>query len=429
MEDVSPNDAASPDNASEALTDEVEEAVLNRREWLELFFDLVVVAAIAVMAHGFGDHLDWARFGLFVVLFSTVWFAWLTVVMYADLAREKTRVRTITLAMFGVGLMAASNPLHFEDRASVFAIAFVVIRIMVGRGSLATGRLLRSWSGLQSSGAIIVWLASIWVPAPAKFAVWGIAIALDLALTLVRRGYSEEDLDALRERHKERTRRRPRRGDGRRREPVPGREGRRRVDPDNLSVQELDSEHFVERLGLFYIIVLGEGVSQLVLTASGLEWTAELGVTALAGGVTIAMLWRESFSAGFAGGLLDSDRVIPARFMMPIFLVSSLGVVTMSGGLGLALGDGGHLHASTQVMMSGGLLLHLLGTLAVGLIVGGGLRWLVRLLIPIAALLGLTVWALVAHEGTLPGAVLAGMLALCMTLVGLPGQRRDVRVG
>ena len=65
-----------------------------RIEWLELFFDLVVVAAVAVLTEGLRADATWGGLGIFLVTYGAVWFAWVSVVMYTDVAAELARVRS-----------------------------------------------------------------------------------------------------------------------------------------------------------------------------------------------------------------------------------------------------------------------------------------------------------------------------------------------
>jgi hypothetical protein len=116
-----------------------------RVEWLELFFDLVVVAAVAVLSESLREDATYRELGLFLISYGAVWFAWVSVVMYADVAGELTRVRTIIVSMFLLAVMAAAAPGAFEARANVFAAAFVLVRVFAARDSLRTGRLMTAW--------------------------------------------------------------------------------------------------------------------------------------------------------------------------------------------------------------------------------------------------------------------------------------------
>jgi len=89
-----------------------------RVEWLELFFDLVVVAAVAVFSDALREDPSPAGFGIFLVTYGAVWFAWVSVVMYADVAAELTRVRTVVVSMLLLAVMAAAAPGHAGHRAN-----------------------------------------------------------------------------------------------------------------------------------------------------------------------------------------------------------------------------------------------------------------------------------------------------------------------
>jgi low temperature requirement protein LtrA len=68
--------------------------------WLELFFDLVVVAAIAVLTQGLEEAPTFAGVGMFLVLYGAIWLTWTSVVLYANVAQKAARTRPIVLAMF-----------------------------------------------------------------------------------------------------------------------------------------------------------------------------------------------------------------------------------------------------------------------------------------------------------------------------------------
>lgn len=50
--------------------------------WLELFFDLVFVLAVAQVAPILTDQTDLARFIKYIVLFVPVWYAWVGYTFY-----------------------------------------------------------------------------------------------------------------------------------------------------------------------------------------------------------------------------------------------------------------------------------------------------------------------------------------------------------
>src|SRR4051794_20740811 len=89
--------------------------------WLELFFDLVVVAAIVQLAHRVHDHVTPRSVAVFLGLYLAVWIAWLSFPLYANGGGERTRRRAVVLGMLGIAVMAAAVPEATGERARVFA--------------------------------------------------------------------------------------------------------------------------------------------------------------------------------------------------------------------------------------------------------------------------------------------------------------------
>jgi hypothetical protein len=64
-------------------------------EWLELSFDLVAVAAVAVLTDGLREDVSWSGSVLFALLYTGIWFGWVSVVLYANVAGSATRNRFV----------------------------------------------------------------------------------------------------------------------------------------------------------------------------------------------------------------------------------------------------------------------------------------------------------------------------------------------
>jgi low temperature requirement protein LtrA len=318
--------------------------------WLELFFDLGVVAAVAVLAHGLQGEITLRSAGMVLVLYTAIWTGWSLTVLYANVAREQVRPRTMLTALFLIAVMTAAAPLHSDERANTFAIAFLVLRSLLAQGSARTGRVLGSWPLLQLGGLTAPWIVSLWVQAPAKYWLWGGALLADLVLSAFR----DDDGEAVR-------RLRAHRDRDARRHPDPSRQL-----PEVVPV-ELDRSHIDERLGLFVIIVLGEAVLGLVQSVAGAEWTRPLLWSAVAFFVLLAGLWRQTFAHGFTSAPHVRLADLPPRAGLPLHLLSTLGLMCVAAGMTDVLAAPSEpVTALVGWVLAGGLALHL----AVGLVAG-----------------------------------------------------------
>jgi low temperature requirement protein LtrA len=346
-----------------------------RIEWLELFFDLVVVAAVAVLSDALREDATWGGLGIFAVTYGALWFAWVSVVMYADVAAELTRVRTVVVAMLLLAVMAAAAPGHAGHRANAFALAFLLVRLFAARGSLSTGRLMTSWPLLQFGSFVVPWVVSLWVPVPGKYVLWGAALLFELGMVLVRGEAVAQHGVAEFQQRQERI---AKSEEGRRE----GRGGRREL----RSFEEVgvNRSHLDERLGLFVIIVLGESVAALVLTAAQSVWTRDFVSTSLASFALLVLLWLLTFSYGFssAPGVRLGD--LAPRIGLPLHLASTFGILFIGVGLSEAVHTTTHLHGLLLWVTCGGLSLHAAATGVGGILGGTGRFWLLSCALPTA---------------------------------------------
>ena len=80
--------------------------------WLELFFDLVFVVAVAQLADGLAADPSVHGFLVFAGLFVPVWWAWVGYTFYADRFDTDDRLHRILMiaGMFGVAVLATVDP-------------------------------------------------------------------------------------------------------------------------------------------------------------------------------------------------------------------------------------------------------------------------------------------------------------------------------
>jgi low temperature requirement protein LtrA len=157
--------------------------------WTELFFDLVFVVAVAQLAAGLHDHLSLAGAAAFVGLFTPVVWTWTTYAYLGDLfGADEGLFRFVLLAaMLLVAGYAATIPSAFEGRSTGYVVAYALLRADIvalyawAWRSDPQLRVLARKHALGLGAGLGIWLASVALDEPARYAVWALAIACDLA--------------------------------------------------------------------------------------------------------------------------------------------------------------------------------------------------------------------------------------------------------
>src|SRR3954463_11593075 len=216
-----------------------------RVTWLELFFDLIFVAAIAQVGTPLSH--DYTPMGLlrYTFLFVLIWLAWSGNTLYfSRFDTDDLLQRIFTLVQSFIAAVMAANAKDALDSTSSagFGAAYAGMRIILVVQYLRARRVpqtrtLTTRYAIGFGAAATIWLASALATAPARFILWGIALTIDLATPFIAPGHS--------------------------------------------SKYPPDAAHFPERFGLFTIILLGEFV---VAVMHGIEsqetWTVAAASTA-----------------------------------------------------------------------------------------------------------------------------------------------------
>jgi len=235
---------------------EDEEGGERHATWLELFFDLVFVVAIAQLADGLAEDPSVHGFLVFAGLFVAVWWAWVGYTFYADrFDTDDPPQRILMLAgMFTVAVLASVIPDAFHGETASFAIAYAGVRVIVvvlnarAWWHLPAARPLLDVYIPAFSASIGLFLVSAAVEPPYRYWLWAVALATDLGTPLA----SAERI---------------------RKVPIHG-------------------SHIPERVGLFTIIVFGESVLAVVVGTTMVSWGLESGAAAALGfGVAGALWW------------------------------------------------------------------------------------------------------------------------------------------
>jgi low temperature requirement protein LtrA len=180
------------------------------------------------------------------------------------------------------------------------------------------------------SVAVVVWLASLLVGPPARYWVWGLALAIELIAPII--GW--------------------------------------RLIPSG----PVDPRHAPERLGLLTIIVLGESVFAVVLGVTDVDWGSEALLSAVGGFVCAAAFWWIYFEFvnpeyAFAA-LRRRGRILRGLVFVYANFPVIAGLVALGIGVKLAILDAGGQTAydDSGWLLCAGLALSMAGLAAVELI-------------------------------------------------------------
>jgi low temperature requirement protein LtrA len=161
--------------------------------WLELFFDLVFVAALSQVGTPLAQHYSFHELGRFAFLLLLIWWAWHGYASYAtrfDTDDGVERMGTL-LRMVAVIFMAANAEAGLDSVSSAgFAAAYAGMRlILVARYLRASRRTAARQMALEHAvgfgAAAVVWLLSSAAPVPVRYGVWAVALAIDLGTAVV----------------------------------------------------------------------------------------------------------------------------------------------------------------------------------------------------------------------------------------------------
>jgi len=355
--------------------------------WLELFFDLVFVVAIAQLAHLLHDHLDWGGIASFVVLFIPVWWLWIDFSYYADqFTVERGAYRLAMLGvMFGMIVLALTLPDALEETGSAqFAAVYAALRLVIVGLYVQAWRLvpqsreLTKRYTLSFAVALGFWILSIVVPPPVRFFLWAIALFIEISNGPIT--YATI-----------------------------------RSVPRQVS-------HMDERFGLFVIIVLGEAIVAVASGVADLQWQWQEVVTATAGFIAAVSLWWMYFERA-DDSVIDSALRGDRRDLLRSYVYGYshvfvfMGIVAVGVGIQAAIeaaAAAAELPLAARVVLAGGASLFLLGLMAV--------QWATPRSLPRRAMLmrgatAIICATLAAFGGFLAPLAIMGLLAVI--LVGL----------
>jgi low temperature requirement protein LtrA len=385
------------------------ETVVERHaSWKELFFDLVVVAGIGQLAHLLHEETDAPTLGLYGVLFLAFWISWAGFAVYGNIAGDDARTRVLLTAMLGLAVMAASVPGIHGPRANAFVIAYVALRWLAG-AVFQRGKVLLDWPLAQYGLGAVPWIVSLWIDAPARYWLWALGIVIDLVVLLM--ASSERTMQNAEEKL-ERVQSSRRAQEARR-----GGPGREFV----LEGTHADEEHLTERLGLFVIIVLGEGLIQIIDAAADTEdWDRSTAVVALGAFALLASVWTAGLLHGTAGIPQLKPHVVAPRIVMLLHALLTGALAALAAALGIAVAHThGALALDARTLLCAAVAVYCAIGVVTAVLVGTTRAWLLvrgipSVIVPVVLLL---------VGSSLSVAVLVWLLVLVVVWLAL--EKRD----
>jgi len=275
-----------------------------RITFLELFYDLVYVVIIAELSHTLAGNMSLAGIGSFVFLFTIIWWAWLNGAMYHDMhGNNDIRTRVFTfLQMLTVAAMAVFAHNAMGEGSVGFALAYTAFHLILTWLWWRTGvydpnhRPLSQPYSFTFLITSVLFLISIFIPAPWRFVLWMLALLIDLALVSLLWTHPNETIQK------------------------------------EINRIVLISPSAVERFGLFTIIVLGEvvaGVVRGVAEYSHLSWP--VGGIAMLGMLIAIGLWWIYFD--FVSGRSPIPRTSKRLWWVYLHLPIAMGIATVGASI------------------------------------------------------------------------------------------------
>jgi len=291
--------------------------------YLELFFDLVFVVAIAQLAHELVLDHSLRGFGIFAALYLPVFIAWQGFTIYADRFDTDDVVfrGAILLGMLAILALSVEIPDAAHGATTGFAVAYVVLR------SLTIALYLRAYRHVPEARPLIVryvggyslgvaaWIVSLALDAPERYVLWGVALAWEYSMPWF---------------------------------------GRRL-----FASIPIHTSHMPERFALFTLIVLGESVLAVALGVAGRDWAVSAAVIAALGFFVAASIWWLYFGHGVEFLLVRAALPILVFAYVHIPLLAALTAV--GAGITLAIEQSSEpgLDAGTRWALAGGAAVYL----------------------------------------------------------------------
>ncbi|MCB1231386.1 MAG: low temperature requirement protein A [Verrucomicrobiae bacterium] len=227
--------------------------------WLELFFDLVFVVVVGkvthLLAHEHHHHLEPGLWWKFPLMLLPVWWIWMLHTAWSNLYDTDGKPHRLASLFVMLQMVVLSTVMvsDWEGAYPLFNASYFGLRLTFAVLYLTHGN---GHDGFESFGrergfgiliAALVSLSSALWDAPLRYGIFYLGVALDLLHPILMRRAKK--------------------------------------------IPALHLDHFVERMGLLIIILLGESVISLSSGLSDVEWNGDTITASLTGAVLIGATW------------------------------------------------------------------------------------------------------------------------------------------
>ncbi|MET8119837.1 low temperature requirement protein A [Micromonospora sp. NPDC005189] len=166
-----------------------------RATLLELLFDVVFVAALALISKQLADRGSWHDGASVLLMLTAIWWTWSvtsTTTEFYD-PQQRPIQAILMVAMVGSVAMAASLPMISDGHALVFAIAYVTTHVIRGIVLVTTLHRQGHRAAMERATRFVFWFVVsgvFWIAGAlsgtVNWGLWTIAIAIDLISAAAR---------------------------------------------------------------------------------------------------------------------------------------------------------------------------------------------------------------------------------------------------
>lgn len=233
--------------------------IIKHANWLELFFDLVFVFAIAkathIISHVHEGHFHWVQIGNFVLVMIPIWWAWTGHTMLTTRFNSNDTIqRFLTLIqMLAIVFFTSFIGQDFSKNYYGFLTSYLVIRILLLMMYVRVSSIepeatvIGKHLGIGFSIGLSVSFLSILAEPPFRYFLLYLGILIEIITPVICRKI--------------------------------------------LKLISVNSYHMPERFGLLTIILLGETIVSIATKLDDLAWTFYTVLMAINGFIIVCTIW------------------------------------------------------------------------------------------------------------------------------------------